>query len=370
MSNIYLVQGDTIEAQYADAGRVFASEIQKEVNVLAKKRAKATRIRREAAERAWEVAKANVQCREFCAAIEGWSRGAGIKPTEAMWLMADNLSGCQTMIARYGSGVALLHTEEEFIDGEHTELHMSRPHTMSFRFDNEVARTLVYNNLLPGCGLYAWKKDLLVACDSLFLRQDGIEKVKNPLLANMVSWMVWQMSPEEASASGIATLISSLGELVDGYAINVVRKVGKVVEGYKLILARGEVKVEYLTGEPGSCLWQTNIVAPKYYPMRWVLPPRKIWRGGWRYFLQREKNLENHAKEYTDVAHQCLRKERVEWVHRAVQGEIFTKLRESYLNPDVGMVCVGLLDQVGLSVSGKLNNGEPPEVLTYLDVQN
>jgi hypothetical protein len=367
MSNIYLAKGKTIADQYEDIGRVFAKNIQSSVAELARKRAYVSQIRRSVAEETWRNISTKIDCAEFVEAITGWSHGAGITIVEAMWLIADNLSGCQTLIARYGSGVALMHTEEEFIDGTNTELHMTTPHTVAFNIRGEVSMTLVYNNLLPGAGLYAWKKDLIVACDSLFLRQDKIDKVTNPLLANIVSWLVWRMKPEEVSADKIISLASSLGELVDGYAINIVRNVHGNVEGYKLIMARSDNRVEYLGKQIGCYLCQTNIVDPSCPSMKWTLPPKNMWRGGWRYFMGRIKMMDLHAKQYREQAGFSLHRGKEEQVHKVIQKEIFTKLKEFYLNPDVGAVCVGLVDDLETSVSCKLNNDQPLSNWEYLE---
>lgn len=367
MSNIYLAQGETIADQYEDIGRIFAKNIQSSVFDLARKRARVSQIRRSVAEETWRNVSAKIECAEFVEAITGWSRGAGITVVEAMWLLADNLSGCQTLIARYGSGIALMHTEEEFIDGTHTELHMTTPHTVAFNIHGEVSMTLVYNNLLPGAGLYAWKKGLIVACDSLFLRQDRIDKIANPLLANIVSWLVWRMKPEEVSADKIVALVSSLGELVDGYAINVVRNVRGNFEGYKLIMARSDNRVEYLGKKIGSYLRQTNIVEPDHSSMKWTLPPKNMWRGGWRYFMGRIKMMDIYAKKYNKYTDFSLSRGKEEQAHKVVQNEVFTKLKEFYLNPDVDAVCVGLVDDLGTSVSCKLNDDQPLADWEYLE---
>jgi len=291
------------------------------------------------------------ECREFIQCLTAWSEGAHIQVKQAMWLMADNLSGCQTMMVRYGSGVALLHTEEEFIDANHTKIHLANPHTIAFHVDETILKSLVYYDLLPGAGLYGWKKDLIVAVDSLFLREDEIEKVQSPLLVNIVSWLIWRMKPSEVDPNKIIKLINSLGELVDGYAINVVRKVGDNppggetrIEGYKLTLARSDHEIKYVMDKPGSYLQQVNIIDPQYPKMKWALSPKNIWRGGWKFFLARIKTMDRHAKQYARFANLSLDPTKVVYVHQAIQKMIFGDLRKSYINPDLGEVCIGLVD--------------------------
>ena len=224
MQNIYQAKGATLIDQYHDVGALFGESIRKSVHKIGRKRSRLMNIRREVAERSWAHLQTKEVTQSFCDCLRAWSEGAHISPEQAMWCIADNLSGCQTFMARYVSGVALLHTEEEFRDNPNMELHMTKPHTMEFRDGETVLKTLVYNDLLPGAGLYGWKQDMIVGMDSLFLREDEIDKVESPLLANVVSWLVWRMKPGEAGPERIVELVKSLGELVDGYVINVVRQ--------------------------------------------------------------------------------------------------------------------------------------------------
>ena len=367
MRHIYQAKGTTIVEQYRDVGRLFAPTIQKSVSKLARKRAFLTKRRREVAEKAWLNLQDKTVADEFIQCLTAWSEGASITCEQAMWLMADNLTGCQTFMGRYGSGVALLHSEEEFIDVNHIEQHMTDPHTVAFNEDGVVSKSLVYNDLLPGAGLYGWKKDMIIAVDSLFLSEDAIEMVERPLLANVVSWLAWRMKPDEASPEKIVELAGELGELIDGYTLNVVRKIGKEIEAYKLTLARSEYKIKYLGSEPGSFLRQVNIIDPKYPKMKWALPPKKIWRGGWKYFVNRLKTLDEHAEKYKQLGQVSLTGNDLEEVHKLIQKAIFVDLREAYINLDVGAVCVGLVDQSGTSVSTKLNDDRDVGVLEYTD---
>ena len=368
MENIYQTKGESLAEQFRDAGRLFAIKIQASVRKIGRKRSRLINIRREVAERTWNHLQNVTEAKEFCECLRAWSEGAGVNPEQAMWCIADNLSGCQTLMARYQSGVVLLHSEEEFRDNPNMELHMTKPHTMEFRVGGETLKTLVYNDLLPGAGLYGWKDDMMVAVDSLFLREDGIESVESPLLANVVSWLVWRMHPSEAEASRIAGLAGSLGELVDGYVLNVVRRIEGKVEGYKLTLARSEHRVEYLGGKPGDYLRQVNIVDPRYPKMNWALPPKNIWRGGYKYFTRRLQTMDTHMAQYGHLCNQSLSLDIVAKTHELIQEILYSDLRESYVNIDMGAMCVGMLDlRLRTSVSCRLNDGKIPGVIEYLD---
>lgn len=369
MSKIYHAVGNTLVEQYSDVGLLFGENIRASVNKIAKNRSKSALLRKKVSEKVLKNLSTKPECQEFLKCLVAWSAGAGIKINQAMWLLADNLSGCQTMIARYGSGVALLHSEEEFRDATHIELHMTTPHTMEFHDQGVVSKTLVYNDLMPGAGLYGWKRDMLVAVDSIFLSEDGIENVESPLLANVVAWLIWRMKPGEVEPIKIVKLVESLGELIDGYTINVVRKVGNKVEGYKLTFARDEHHPEYLGDKSGDYLRQVNIIDPKYPKMKWALPPKNIWRGGWKFFVTRLKTMDLHAKNYNAVARMSLDPKNLEQVHRLIQQTIFGDLREAYINPDMGAICIGLVDQSGTSVSTKLNDDHDITQLEYIDQQ-
>lgn len=367
MQNIYQAKGTTLSEQYRDAGRLFSKNICDSVKNIAKKRAKLTVIRRQVAERSWQYIQNRDECKEFRECLSAWADGAGITANEAMWLLADNLSGCQSFIGRYGSGVALLHTEEEFIDNEHIELHMGEPMLIAFEQMSVRSCTLVYNNLMPGCGLYGFKDGLLTAVDTLFVKEDKVDEVQRPLLANMISWIIWRMTPEGADPTKIVEMIEDLGELIDGYAINVVRKVGAQTQGYKLTLARSESRIELLGDIPGDYLAQTNLIDPKYPVMKWATPPRNIWRGGYRYFVNRYKTMAKHALMYKEFAVNGLDRANLANVHLQILKTIMREHKDAYVNDDLGAVCVGLVDHTGTSVSVKKNDEKYDEI-AHLEV--
>ncbi len=366
MQNVYLTKGESLAEQYFDAGQLFSETIGEGVKKIAKKRSQLAKNRRLVAEKTWINIQDKPVAEEFVRCFKQWCEGAKISYIQGMWLLTDNLSGCQTFMGRYHSGVALLHTEEDFAC---IAERMRGHHTLSFTADGEVSRCLVYNDLMPGAGLYGWKKDLIVAVDSLFLREDKITEVESPLIANIVAWMVWRMKPEEASPEHILQNIASMGTLIDGYAINVVRKVGARIEGYKLTLAREDHLVEYLGLELGSYIRQVNIVDPTYPKIGWALPPRNIWKGGYKLFKQRLKTMSAHARLYQKIARQEVMQSQLENIHTQIQQSIFGELRDAYINVDVGAVCVGLVDlRSGTSVSCKLNDRQAWDKIEYLDL--
>lgn len=351
MQNIYQAKGESLSEQYFDLGLLYKDSIQKSVKNLGKKRARLSVIRRNVAAKAWEIARASTQCREFCECLSAWAKGAEISNEQAMWMLADNLSGCQTMMIRYGSGVALLHTEEEFIDAEHIELHMKDPCTVMINEAGVPSYTLVYNNLMPGCGLYGFKHDVLIAIDTLFVTEDQVEQVQKPLLANMISWLMWRSKAEDLVPEKVVEMITSLGELVDGYAINVVYKVDKWVEGYKLILARSEATIERLGSQPGDYLRQTNLIDPAYPRMKWATPVKCIWRGGYRHFIERYKTLDKCAKLGAQYTHKCVNKSNLLQAHKMIQQFILIDQKNAFVNNDLGALCIGFLDNALTSVS-------------------
>lgn len=365
MKNIYQAKGQTLSDQYFDLGTLFEESISASVKSIARKRSRLYQVRRMVAEKSLINLRDKPIASEFLVCIESWARGAKITTEQAMWLMADNLSGCQTMMARYGSGVALLHTEEDFVD---MSTHMTGEKVVSMYADGEHSKCLAYNDLMPGAGLYGWKKDLIVAVDTLFLREDGIENVANPVLANVIAWMIWRMKPEEVDPEHILALSHELGELIDGYAINIIRKVGDKTEGYKITLARTESHIEYLGEQSGSYLRQVNIVEPNYPKMDWASKPVNIWRGGYKHFLERLQNIDIHMSRYSFLTSRRLSKDTIELSHFQIQKTIYTELSEAYINSNVGAVCVGLIDDIGTSVSTKLNDNLPFSEVEYLDL--
>ena len=366
MLNIYQAEGASLVEQYFDLGRLFKQTINSSVASLKRRYSKRTQIRKMIAEKTWHNLVNKSVAKEFVDCLTAWAEGAAITPQHAMWLMADNLSGCQTAIVRYGSGMAVLHTEEDFDD---MSLHMTGEKVVSISESSGKSCCLTYNDLMPGAGLYGWKKDLIVAVDTLFLREDRIVDVSTPMLANVVAWMIWRMKASEASPKHILAIVNELGELVDGYAINIGRRVGGVVEGYKLTLARDEQRVEYIGERAGDYLRQVNIIDPLYPKMRSALPPRNIWRGGYKYFLGRLATMDEHLLRYREITSQTIKPENLQQVHSDALRTIYTELGVSYINENVGAVCLGLLDATGTSVSCKLNDGQPFAQVDYWDSQ-
>ncbi len=369
MSKIYQTKGQTFAAQYYDAGALMSKSIRVAVKKIEHSRLKMTKIRRMLAERALAQLREQPSVQEFIACLTSWADGAGISVEQAMWLMADNLSGCQTLIVKYKSGIALLHTEEEFED---PVARMKGEKTMVFSKDGRLLKALVYNNLMPGAGVYGWQKDMIVAVDSLFLREDGIEKIERPLLANIVAWMVWQMDPVEAAAEQIVKGMKALGTVIDGYAINVVRRTGAKIEGYKLTFARDDYEIERVWEQPGDHLRQVNIIEPRYARQKkavavWRHSPWKMYVD-YRGFINRLSDIKLHVQMYKKWLLIPLEQTKIEEVHRGIHKILFTDLRSKYVNEWLGAVCVGLVDQTGMSVSMKINDNQPGDHVEYIDV--
>lgn len=361
MSNIYQAQGETLADQYFEVGRLFRPQIQNTRTDNPKKWV--------IAERVLSNVVSNKSLERFYRCFCGWVEGAGISQLQGMYLMADNMSGCQTLMVRYKSGMALLHTEEDFND---VQQRMTEPHTIRFREAERGLTSLVYNNLMPGAGLYGWQRDMIVAVDSLWLREDKLEKIARPILANIVAWMIWQMKPEEAEAERVVSLMKQLGSVVDGYAVNVIRKTKLGIEGYKLTFARDDYEIERVWDQPGDNLRQVNIVEPRYARAK---KPVAVWRHApwkmyvdYRGFLKRLREMKADVQLYKQWLQKPLLAGNIEKVHQGVQRAVFSDLRERYVSEWMGAMCVGLVDNLGTSVSVKLNEKEPFDQLEYIDI--
>lgn len=368
MSNIYQAKGTTMAEQYRDVGTLFGQSIKMAVQNILINRSRGSNFRRLVAEQTLRRLQGEVMLGEFWDCMTAWSEGAGITTEQAMWLMADNLSGCQTLILRYSSGVALLHTEEDF---DNIQERMSAPQTIEFVVDGVSSKCLVYNDILPGAGLYGWKKDFIVAVDSLFLREDGIEKIEKPMLANIVSWLIWRMKAEDAEAEIVVAKMRSLGTVVDGYAINVVRKVDEKIEGYKLTFARDDWEIEKLWDQPGDHLRQVNIIEPRYVSakkkiVQWRHAPWKMYLD-YRGFLKRLREMKSCVQKYRKLIQTPFEAKDTKNIHLAIQRLIFTELKSLFVNDYMKAMCIGLVDQSGTSVSIKLNEGGSADRVEYTD---
>lgn len=361
MSNIDKARGNTFVDQYRSVGQLFGEYIQKTKTNNPKK---------------WLIAESvlanvasNTKLEKFYRCFCAWVEGAGISQLHGMYLLADNMSGCQTMMVRYKSGIALLHTEEDFND---VQTRMTKPHTIQFDYEGRKLNSLVYNDLIPGAGLYGWQRDMIVGVDSLWLKEDGVDKLKRPILANIIAWLIWQLRPEEADAENVVSMMKQLGSVVDGYAVNVVRRTASGIEGYKLTFARNDYEIERLWDQPGDNLRQVNIVEPRYARAK---KPVAVWRHApWRMyvdyrgFLKRLRDMKAHVQLHKQWLQHLLQAEQIETVHRAVQRAVFSNYREAYVSEWMGAMCVGLVDNLGTSVSVKLNDQQPLDALEYVDI--
>ncbi len=361
MSNIYRAKGIKIADQYEDVGRLFKKQLNTTIEIDYKKMQMVKRV--------LTNVRTNKKFKIFYDCFSGWARGAKISEETAMYLLADNTSGCQTAIVRYGSGVALLHTEEDYYD---IGARMSGAHTIEFRDKKRSLKCLTYNDLMPGAGLYGWQKDMIVAVDSLFLSEVGVYEIERPMLANIIAWLIWYEHPENASASEIVTKLKSLGTLVDGYAINVVRRARSKIEGYKLTFARDEWEIEQLGQRVGDNLRQVNIVEPAYARLKRPVASYRHspWKMALDYygFLTRLRDMKAHILSHKEVLKQKLKLSQVKSVHKAVHRQIFGKYKKQYVTEWMGAMCIGLMDARGLSVSTKLNDKRPIETVEYVDL--
>lgn len=350
-----------MESQYEDVGRLFAKHLNQPIEINHKKM--------QMVERVLANVRANKRLKKFYDCFVGWARGAKLSEEMAMYLLADNTSGCQTAIVRYASGVALLHTEEDYYD---VKQRLSGVHTIEFRDCERRLKCLTYNDLMPGAGLYGWQKDMIVAVDSLFLQEDGIFEIERPMLANIIAWLMWYEKPVQADASSLVSRLETFGTLVDGYAVNVVRRTKDGVEGYKLTFVRDEWEIENLGEKVGDNLRQVNIVEPRY--ARDKRPVAKYRHAPWKMaidhygFLKRLRDMNTHLSNYKNELTKTVQVEQVERVHKAIHRIIFEKYPRYYVTEWMGAMCVGLLDQNGLSVSTKLNDERPVEALEYIDL--
>lgn len=361
MSNIYRPSGATLPEQYENVGSLFSKALNKPIELDERKVQLVQRVLAKVAR--------TKELNLFYECFKSWAKGAGITEEKAMYLLADNTSGCQTAIVRYGSGVALLHTEEDYYD---VSERMKGAHTIQFIEQGRVLNTLVYNDLMPGAGLYGWQKDVLVAVDSLFLREDGIFEIETPMLANIIAWLIWHKNPEHLEPSKLIDELKKLGTVIDGYAINIVRKNKEIIEGYKLTFARNDWEVEWLNERVGDNLRQVNIVEPKYARAhkkvaKWRHAP---WKMAVDYygFLKRLRTMKQHIEANQQWINHTLPLEKVEQVHKAIQQLIFTKYNHDYVTEWMGAMCVGLLDLHSTSVSTRLHKKPDYGILEYVDI--
>jgi hypothetical protein len=359
MSTIYKAKGITLAEQYYDVGKKFANLL-----VVPKLEKRKILLARKVLTHVQTLASLST----FYSVFQAWCAGLEISEEVGMYLLADNLVGCQTAMVRYKSGIALLHTEEDFND---VQARMITPHTVEFDDNGRRLVTLMYHDLIPGAALYGWQQDMIVAVDSIWLREDGIEKLERPMLANIVAWMIWYLYPSEASAEQVEALIKRLGNVIDGYAINVVRKTGENIEGYKITFARGDSEIERVWDQPGDNVRQVNIIEPRYARKKkriamWRHAPWKMYVD-YRGFLKRLRDMKAHIQAHKKWLQMSLETSQAEVVHRAIQSKIFSDYKEEYATEWMGAMCVGLLDQSGLSVSVKLHDRRPIEVMEYVD---
>lgn len=344
MHNVYFLQGATLTEQYADAGRIHRDHIQRAATKNRRKWSTAHALRRSILERIHTRLTTELQFGEFYACLTAWAQGAEISIADALELLDDN-TGCQSAIGRYANGVVLLHTEEELTDI--TE-RMTPPQVLGFRAGGDTLYTLVYNNMLPGAAVYGWTETYAVAVDSLFLNEDGVDKLQRPILANIVSWLLWRNVQHDMRAQTTLSLVRDAGTCVDGYAVNIVYRDGSAAEGYKITFARDSAEMEKLPHITGGSLRQLNIIDPAYVEhnrpiARYRMPYRRFYRGYWNYYKERLRMIDADIRTYSRFLYgEVMDKKETQ---RKILQELTGPLSSHYINEVVGAVCVTLIDK-------------------------
>lgn len=354
MSNIYRAKGETLEEQYRDVGVVNRTILQQT------KLSNQTKV--SIAKKVLSRVRSEPIFTKFYKCFGAWASGAQIDELRAMYLLVDNLEGCQTLMVRYNNGVGMIHTEEDFND---PFVRIAGAHTIEFCDNDRKLWTLCYNNLMPGCALYGWQKDMLVAVDALFLSEKGIDKTERPMLVNILGWLIWEMEVSQADADNVILVTKLLGEFVDGYAFNIVRRVGEQIGGYKICVARKDWKIEKLGNDVGAKIYQVNTFDVKWEKekariVRWQAPHKEI--DDYDAFAQRQAFLNEFASEIVSKLNLGSK-----LAHTEIQQLFFGKYREQFVNEWMGAGVVGMMNQSGdISVSTKLNDNEPLEKLEYV----
>lgn len=344
--SVYLTQGETLSKQFEEAGRVHKYFIQKSAAKKRRKWSIAHKERGRVLEKIFQRIKKESLFAEFYACLVAWSKGAEITAHEALQLLDDN-TGCQTVMARFRQGVILIHTEEELED---IEARMTEPKIIGFRAHGKTHYCLVYNDLMPGAAMYAWSDNYAMAADSLFLREDGAGELQKPILANIVAWLMWRQAMKNPKSYEAEKVIRRAGEAVDGYAVNLIYSRRGELDGYKVSFTRREVEFEYLGKESGAVGRQVNILEPRYIEegreiAKWQLPPRKFYKGYWRYYQERIKRLDHDIAQYQPFLQKNV-KGKGEILKRIIM-EITGPLAGHHLNEAVGAVSATMIGSEG-----------------------
>ena len=85
-------------------------------------------------------------------------------------------------------------------------------------------------------------------------------------------------------------------------------------------------------------------------------------------FLKRLRDMQSHLNHYKFEIASLLNESRILETHLAIHRVIFEKYSRYYVTEWMGAMCVGLMDECGLSVSTKLNDKSPVGTLEYIDL--
>lgn len=359
MSIIYNAKGAILEDQYYDVGRLFSGKLRlKDFN----------QVRVRIARKVLATSRNIKMLQKFWSCFSAWCQGLGVSEEVGMSLLVDNNGGCQTLLVRFKTGVGLLHSEEDF-DNEETRL--VEPQVVCFNDQGRELKSLVYSDLFPGSGLFGWQKGMMTAVDTLYLKEEGIEDIQRPMLANIISWWVWQLRPDEAKSGLIMEKIKDWGTMVDGYAINVARKNGNNIDGYKITFARNDYEVEDLPQDLGGRLKQVNIIDPEYLKekkpiAKWHEAPEK-YEDNYEGYLLRLKLIDEHLNKYKLWLSEPFGKNDHKKIQQQIMKIIFEDLKDNYVGEWMEAMCVGILDINSQSVSIKLNNDSGPDNVDLME---
>lgn len=365
MENVHILKGATLAGQYRDAGRVNSHFLQPNVLKNRRKHSASHTVRSRILARIHERLQREDIFREFYTCMTAWAQGAGITTAEALELLDDN-TGCQSLLVRYGNGIALIHTEEELDD---IKARMTPPQIMCFTSHDERKYTLVYNNLMPGAAVFGWGEQYALAVDALFLTEDGIEDIRQPMLANIVTWILWNSPHRSLTMKSAVDIVTACGQCIDGYAVNIVLPY-PTARAYKITFTRDAVETEEIGESPGSYLRQLNIIDPAYAEKgkaiaRWRLPYRRFYRGYWNYYKERLKTIDRDITAYLPYTDKPIHD--YERIHRVILREIAgPALAPHYLNEVVGAVCTALTTDRNMSVAvGLVEDSRFTETLIF-----
>jgi hypothetical protein len=185
--------------------------------------------------------------------VTEWSNGAGITPTEGLYLQNDGV-GCQSMFIRGQDGSIYFGHSEEMADEGSVDLEVRpfSPNWITFEINGQKNHQAFspYPELLPGVA--SGMSDSRFFCADVLIPKESDSKPG--FFANTALWLTWYLGKSQP----FENIVQQLPNILGGYSLNILENSdsGPTLESVEFM--NGIINIQELGREPGSTIARRN----------------------------------------------------------------------------------------------------------------